>query len=270
MLNITEPKLNITEESKDSSPIRRQIIQNNREFISPIKIQDDVSFPNEQQELITPTSLKVPLNNLTLFYLNIRGRGEPIRLLLNYLNISFIDYRISKERWLGIDGLEEAFKNRTPFGHLPLIKLIDGREIAESFAIMRLIARQNNLVGDDQWEDAKIDEFADFHKDSFSAFHDFLFLTETQIQQENPTNFEKFQNLINQYLPIYQRQLQLFPSSNFLFKKLSWPDFLVVDFVESLTIVRPFALIKYPELVELRRKIYELPQLQNYLSKRIF
>uniref|UniRef100_A0A1I8B9Y4 glutathione transferase n=1 Tax=Meloidogyne hapla TaxID=6305 RepID=A0A1I8B9Y4_MELHA len=147
-----------TAESKDAVPIRRQIVQNqsHRQFIAPIKIQDDVSFPNEQQQINLNPS-KVPLNNLTLYYLNFRGRGEPIRLLLNYLNIPFIDHRLSRERWSGTDGLGEAFKNRTPFGHVPLIKLVDGREMAESFAIMRLIARQNDLVGDDPWETAKIE-----------------------------------------------------------------------------------------------------------------
>jgi hypothetical protein len=34
---------------------------------------------------------------------------------------------------------------------------VDGREMAESFAIMRMIARQNGLAGNDPWESAKIE-----------------------------------------------------------------------------------------------------------------
>lgn len=56
------------------------------------------------------------------------------------------------------------------YGFLPILQLKDGRQLAESYAIARFLARKYNLAGRDEWEKAKVDELADMHKDVSDAF----------------------------------------------------------------------------------------------------
>lgn len=49
---------------------------------------------------------------------------------------------------------------------------------------------------------------------------------------------------------------------------MTWADFLVADFLESIRRLYPTVLSSYPILEKYHNFIHSLPQLQNYLSKR--
>uniref|UniRef100_A0A915D5H7 glutathione transferase n=1 Tax=Ditylenchus dipsaci TaxID=166011 RepID=A0A915D5H7_9BILA len=71
-----------------------------------------------------------------LYYFDFRGRGEPIRLLLNYAAEPFQDFRIDRSEWL------TKYKNNTLYGHVPVLEIkSDGRVMAESYAISRFLAK---------------------------------------------------------------------------------------------------------------------------------
>ena len=66
------------------------------------------------------------------------GRGEPIRIALRIGKVNFIDERVQFKDW-------RVEKTKTPFGNLPTMKLADGTELAQSRAIMRLVAKETGL-----------------------------------------------------------------------------------------------------------------------------
>jgi len=74
--------------------------------------------------------------NPTLTYFDIRGRTEPIRLLLHDNDIEFEDKRILLEDW-------SALKPKiTPFHTLPIFE--DGDlKITQSSAILRYLAKKH-------------------------------------------------------------------------------------------------------------------------------
>merc|ERR1711862_266230 len=72
---------------------------------------------------------------IKLTYFNLRGRAEPVRLLLAYGGLEYEDCRL-------VPGFEDpkpwmALKPKTPYGGLPLLEW-NGETIAQSLTITRL------------------------------------------------------------------------------------------------------------------------------------
>ena len=65
------------------------------------------------------------------------SRGEECRLALHVAGLPFEDERLNGDQWA-------ARKASTPFGALPVLA-IDGRQLAQSNAILRFIGSQHGL-----------------------------------------------------------------------------------------------------------------------------
>jgi glutathione S-transferase len=65
------------------------------------------------------------------------SRGEECRLALHMAGLPFEDERLSGDQWA-------ARKESTPFGALPVLT-VDGRQLAQSNAILRFIGSQHGL-----------------------------------------------------------------------------------------------------------------------------
>jgi glutathione S-transferase len=77
-----------------------------------------------------------------VLYFDIRGRAEPIRLLLEDVGVAYEDKQISLEEW-------PAIRETTPFRRLPVYTAGDV-QIPESFAIMNHLGREHGLLGEDE------------------------------------------------------------------------------------------------------------------------
>ena len=71
--------------------------------------------------------------NIKLFYFDIYGRGEAIRLLLHYAKVEYIDERLRGHEF-------QEMKNKFEFHAVPVLEK-DGRLYAQSFAILRYLGR---------------------------------------------------------------------------------------------------------------------------------
>jgi len=77
-----------------------------------------------------------------ILYFDIRGRAEPLRLLLEDVGVEFTDHQVTLEQWPEI-------RDSTPFGRMPVYS--EGElEIPESFAIMHYLGRKHGLLGADE------------------------------------------------------------------------------------------------------------------------
>jgi len=65
------------------------------------------------------------------------SRGEECRLALHLAGLSFEDERLNRDQWI-------ARRASTPFGALPVLT-VDGRQLAQSNAILRFIGSQHGL-----------------------------------------------------------------------------------------------------------------------------
>src|SRR5207253_1774683 len=78
----------------------------------------------------------MPLYKLTYFDAA-TSRGEECRLALHVAGLPFEDERLTRDQWA-------ARKASTPFGALPVL-VTDGRQLAQSNAILRFIGSQHGL-----------------------------------------------------------------------------------------------------------------------------
>lgn len=100
---------------------------------------------------------------LKLYYFDIQGKGEPIRLLAAYANIALEDYRFSsREEFMALKA-----DGTLPFGQVPLLE-VDGREkLVQSAAILRYLAQLGGLHPTDLIAAAKVDAALDQEADAF-------------------------------------------------------------------------------------------------------
>ena len=71
---------------------------------------------------------------MKLYYFDIYGRAEPIRMLLNHAKHEFEDVRLDKE---GMEKLKA--EGKLEFGQLPLLETADGKYMVQSQAILRAL-----------------------------------------------------------------------------------------------------------------------------------
>ncbi|KAH7696596.1 Glutathione S-transferase 1, partial [Aphelenchoides avenae] len=101
-----------------------------------------------------------------LYYGDLRGLGEPARMILHYVNEPFDDVRLSME------GFAET-KKKFPFQKMPVLE-VDGKYLPESFAIYRYLGRKFGLSGRNSFEEAHVDAYADWFKDFNHEISPFL------------------------------------------------------------------------------------------------
>ena len=86
---------------------------------------------------------------LTLHYLAIYGRGEPIRMLLSRENIPFDDKTCTYEEL-------NQYKKQFEFHSLPVLD-IDGVQLAQTEAIMAYLGRQYGYYPEDKLQAYYVD-----------------------------------------------------------------------------------------------------------------
>jgi len=194
-----------------------------------------------------------------LIYFNLRGIGETIRWLLSYMEADFEDSRFEIADW-------PTVKPTTPFGKAPVLE-VDGVPLTQSISIYRYLGRQAGLGGDDPWEDVQIDIIADTINDFRVALSAFMWEANEDIKKEKKEIF------IKETLPFYLGKLEAIVKENggYLANgKLSWVDFFFASITELLSYAVDVADITadYPALNALKTKIFNIPQIKNWVEKR--
>lgn len=97
----------------------------------------------------------------TLYYLPMRARAEPIRMILFVGNIAYNDVTISFTEW----PKHKASLDICPQGQLPTLQLPSGEIIAQSGAILRYIAKIAGFYPADVLEAARADVVQELAQD---------------------------------------------------------------------------------------------------------
>ncbi|CAH1407832.1 unnamed protein product [Nezara viridula] len=193
-----------------------------------------------------------------LIYFNIRVLGEPIRYILHYMGKEFEDYRMPREDWVEL-------KEKVPFGKLPLLE-IDGEVFHQSTAILRYLAIEAGLSGNNASENFQIDMIV-------AAFGDFVSEVSRFFKMENPTDKESLRlSIIKNTVPFYMTRLEKVLKNNggyFANRKLSWAELYIVGYCTSLPALIGIDLTeKYPFFKQLTDRVHSLPGIKDWVKRR--
>uniref|UniRef100_A0A915EBP3 glutathione transferase n=1 Tax=Ditylenchus dipsaci TaxID=166011 RepID=A0A915EBP3_9BILA len=125
------------------------------------------------------------------------------------------------------------------YGKVPVLE-VDGKPLAESFAIFRYLAKQYGLLGKDDWEQAKVDEFSNVHKDIATEIGAYIRVYAGYGQGDKEQLYKDvFLPGMQKYLPLYVKTLKE-SGSGFVAKSgLTWVDFMLAEFLTTLKNMHP-------------------------------
>jgi glutathione S-transferase len=200
------------------------------------------------------------MSSYRLYYFNARGRAEVSRLIFAAVGQKFEDIRYSKNDW-------PSRKSEMPLGQMPVLE-IDGIKLPQSLTIARFLARQFQLAGRDNLEQAKIDAVVDTITDMVSKFAPL-------VQEKDET---KKQEGIRKYfiedLPKHLQNLDILGKSFgnggpfFVGNHLTLADLYAYDALENLLQIDRNLLNSYPWLARNRQEIEKHSKISAYLRSR--
>lgn len=166
------------------------------------------------------------MSTVELHYWNIRGLGEPIRMMLEYLGVEYENkYKLSFEDW---------FKEKNQVGielhNLPT--LVDGEvKLTQSFAIMRYLARKHKqLLPQDELQTRQVDQAEGLVADLRFAFAMLAY---------NP-DFEKMKDGFLKELPAKLAGLeQVLAKRGWMATQLTHVDFCLAEVLDHIEMCYP-------------------------------
>ncbi len=192
-----------------------------------------------------------------LLYFPLRGRAEALRLMFHAAGVAFTNTGVTN--W-------PELKPKTPLGQLPVLveKSEAGeRQIAQSGAIIRHLARMFGLYGKDEAEMTTTDMVAETVNDWRGKFA--------------PVQFKAFMNtsedVIAKYwaeLPTTLRTISGLLSSSGLFvgDKLTYADVLAFDALDGNLAMNADCLAEFPQLKAFYDKVAAHDGIKAYLAER--
>ncbi|KAI0222734.1 Glutathione S-transferase P 1 [Lamellibrachia satsuma] len=223
-----------------------------------------------------PGCLPTPsIGNVTLHYFSVRGKAEPIRMMMVEAGIPYIEKNFNKATWMS--NKEAGIKSGLyTYGQVPAIETTTGLKMVQTVAILHYIGRSVGL--DCDCEDLhKCESLAHGVEDVRSKLSRMLYdpnFTFTDRDEYLTKTMPKWLGYIEQLAPPLAKQEQAF----FYSSRLTWVDFLVFDLLENniefahydfgsnaTYIVGIDVLGQFPRLANFYRHFSGRPGLSSYL-----
>lgn len=100
---------------------------------------------------------------LKLYYFDMRGKGEPIRLFCKYAGLAFEDYRFTTSEEFNA----QKQNGSLPFGQIPMLEVDGEHKLVQAAAILRYLSKIAGMYSDDPILAAKMDAVLDQENDAF-------------------------------------------------------------------------------------------------------
>ncbi|WAR25196.1 GST7-like protein [Mya arenaria] len=192
-----------------------------------------------------------------LTYFNVRGRAELARYLFAAAGQDYDDNRIQRDTW-------PALKPNTKFGQLPLLE-VDGKPLAQSYAIARFLARELGLSGKGSWEAALCDEVLELTGDLLKEIIKYRFETDETKKQELQKNLSDV--VFPRFLGFFEKTLEE-NGAYLVGNGLTVADLAVLAILDTPLRSMPGLLDNTPKLKAHRGLIAALPKIKEYIGKR--
>lgn len=195
-----------------------------------------------------------------LTYFNLRARAEISRLIFALADQEYEEVRFEIDEW-------PTYKPHMLLGQAPILE-IDDVKLPQSITIARYLAREFNLAGKNNLEQAKADAVVDTNVDIIIAITPPFQATDEEKKKEL---LEKF---FTEDLPKQLRSLdilgKLYGNGGpfFLGDEITWADLMFYATSELYLGQRSTALDQYPWLQANRVAVEQQPRIAEYLKNR--
>jgi len=200
------------------------------------------------------------MSTYKLYYFNGRGRAELARLIFAAAGEKFEDIRYEHNEW-------PTHKSEMPLSQMPVLEF-DGTKLPQSAAIARFLAKQFQLAGKDNFEQAKVDAVGDTITDAMMKF------IPARIEQDETKKQELTKKYFTEELPKHLQNLEVLGklygngSPFFVGNHLTWADLLFFHVSETLFELDENCLNNYPWLKQNREEVAKQPRIAEYLANR--
>eukprot|EP00029_Vermamoeba_vermiformis_P004237 TRINITY_DN14776_c0_g1_i1.p1 TRINITY_DN14776_c0_g1~~TRINITY_DN14776_c0_g1_i1.p1 ORF type:complete len:204 (-),score=46.50 TRINITY_DN14776_c0_g1_i1:13-624(-) len=188
-----------------------------------------------------------------LIYFSGRGLGEIVRLIFADKGVEYIDHRVSND---DNNPEFENLKPSLPFAQLPVLE-VNGTRIAQSVAITRYLAKQYNLYGKNDIEQAIADGIVDSLKDLRSAVE-----KETETEGKNQAR--------RKWFSIYERILKNNNGGQgyLVGDDITFADFWVYNIFFNALTADPTIVTEFPLLNGLYQRVGARPGVAHWVKVR--
>uniref|UniRef100_A0AC34GXU2 Glutathione S-transferase n=1 Tax=Panagrolaimus sp. ES5 TaxID=591445 RepID=A0AC34GXU2_9BILA len=194
-----------------------------------------------------------------LNYFDLRGFGEPARIIFHYAGQEFEDRRWSRADW-------PAIKPTSETGASPWLE-VDGERIYQSVAIARYLGHTFGLAGKDLFENAQIDSMVDSYKDYLNDARPFFWVKSGGGEGNLEELTKTFDDASQRWFSYLQKRLEKI-GSGFIATKLSWGDLFLADGIKTTMNFDENFEKKFPKMVEYKNFVFSQPKIKEYIENR--
>jgi len=200
-----------------------------------------------------------------LSYFEVRGYGEPIRFVLAHKNADWENEFVNSERW------SAGMKQTAPMGQMPLLTLSDGRQLCQSRAILRYVAREVGLTPANSFDIGLADMYVDgIYNDLYPKYAPCYVPLLSGKVEESKEKFAAFKkDILPPFLDMFERFLTKNPSGWLVGDKVTYADLAVGEFFDRLQGCFDAEVLKgHPKIAAHAKRVVELPGIKEYIAKR--
>jgi len=199
-----------------------------------------------------------------LHYFPLRGRGEMIRYIFAYANEKYEEKSsYTMENW-------PKHKSEFMLGQLPALE-VDGKQLCQSIAIGRFLAKEFHIAGKNAWEQALCDMYVDGIEDLNPNYIPisrarYLYKDENLVKQ----NWQKFKDeTLKSFLERYEKFVADNKSGFLVGNSITWADLVLAELLDRFDQCFEHGVYDhYKHLAALVKKVHESKGVHAYVSHR--
>ncbi|KAK6739296.1 hypothetical protein RB195_021002 [Necator americanus] len=195
-------------------------------------------------------------------YFNGRYIGECARQLFALADQQYDDVRLTLEEFF-------AIKDKLPFGQLPLLEE-DDRELTQSNAINRYLARKFGFAGETPFEEALVDSLADQFVDYRVEIKPYMY-TAAGFQNFGDVETLKKEIMLparDKFLGFITKFLKRSPSGFLVGESVTWVDLLIAEHVSYISAIVLEYFEGFPEVKTHMEKVQCIPNIKKWIESR--
>ena len=200
------------------------------------------------------------MSTYKLTYFNSRGGAETIRFIFAQAGVAYEDNRVTFEEW-------PKLKPTTPYKSLPVLE-VDGKQLAGSRVIQRLLAERFGLAGSNDFENAEITSIVETGADLAQKMGVAMFLEKDETRKEELKK-ELFEVIFPKFWGSFEKLINAnnAPEGWIYGSKVTHADFAlynIFDYVKNV----PNLFDNYPGIRKMMKSVEELPSIAKWIATR--